>query len=641
MTFAASRLRLAIAFVSSCWVADFLSGTASAQGDFGLWEFDRPTESKIHIFSAFQGPPNRGFLPVKAIISNRTDRDRTWTFEFSSDGAESGIRFRSSFEVVSPSKKETEHEFMVPLPSLINSDSGQHEVTVSVNNGAYKRQIRADIQHRWAMLAFSNGLDDTKHLRALTDELSRHGMSFYGGLRQAGILFDAESLPADWRGYTGFDVLMLTDEEWNALEPAVRAGILRWTRLGGQLHIFSMIQGAKPSTFGIGVDDLGSRTVVADGGSYERSLGRVFVHWWDEKDLPLQRLADHLVSDTPRLAVALEEQFADKWPLQTEFGIKPFNPIAMFVILILFAIMVGPVNLFILAKPGNRHRLFITTPIISVVASLTLVLLIVFKDGFGGSGLRTALMMLESEERRAFVVQEQLARTGVLLGRTFDVEEPAFISPAKLKKTRWTHFDNRSQLAADYQYAEKNLAGDWFQSRSEQAHFVQTVRTTRARILQEPTAQGETPKLISEIDFLLDDLFYIDSEGQVWKSTGEVRAGQEIKLEPLGGKGSDPKGQRAVANFWNEESSRFTSRLRSRILEFPNRRNIYLAVATQGIEDELVPTLSSLRWNDDRLLLVGQPLPRGQAQNQPAPEAKPGQDETSQPEPQSSAAPES
>ena len=45
--------------------------------------------------------------------------------------------------------------------------------------------------------------------------------------------------------------------------------------------------------------------LVADGGTYERSLGQVFIHWWDEEELPFQRLANQLTSHTPRLAAGV------------------------------------------------------------------------------------------------------------------------------------------------------------------------------------------------------------------------------------------------------------------------------------------------------------------------------------------------
>ena len=44
-------------------------------------------------------------------------------------------------------------------------------------------------------------------------------------------------------------------------------------------------------------------------------------------------------------------------------------------ILIAFGIIVGPVNLFVIARQGRRHRLFWTTPLISLIASLLLIAL--------------------------------------------------------------------------------------------------------------------------------------------------------------------------------------------------------------------------------------------------------------------------
>ena len=72
--------------------------------------------------------------------------------------------------------------------------------------------------------------------------------------------------------------------------------------------------------------------------------------------------------------------------------------------ILVFAVLVGPVNLFWLADASRRHRLFWSTPLISVAASLLLVGVIALQDGFGGSGERVMATLLvpdEQEDRRS------------------------------------------------------------------------------------------------------------------------------------------------------------------------------------------------------------------------------------------------
>ncbi|NIP92090.1 MAG: hypothetical protein GWO24_00865, partial [Akkermansiaceae bacterium] len=83
-----------------------------------------------------------------------------------------------------------------------------------------------------------------------------------------------------------------------------------------------------------------------------------------------------------------------------------------------------------------RHRLFITTPLISLGASLLLVVLILFQDGFGGSGQRVTLMEI-GPENTAYLSQEQIARTGVLLKTGFTTTEHGYFSPVMIKDSRW------------------------------------------------------------------------------------------------------------------------------------------------------------------------------------------------------------
>src|SRR5690606_18267044 len=110
------------------------------------------------------------------------------------------------------------------------------------------------------------------------------------------------------------------------------------------------------------------------------------------------------------------------------------------VVLIAFGLLVGPVNLFVFAKSGQRHRLFITTPIISLATCALLILLILIQDGTGGRGERIVLMEVrpDADENRAYLHQEQVSRTGVLLGSSFELKESAVISPVPLADSPWT-----------------------------------------------------------------------------------------------------------------------------------------------------------------------------------------------------------
>tara|TARA_R110002096_G_scaffold434796_1_gene657875 strand:+ start:2344 stop:4194 length:1851 start_codon:yes stop_codon:yes gene_type:complete len=595
-------LRSRLAFLPVLALLSFLSPSPTwARGNFGNWTVDGLTKTQVEVYSAFEGLPDRGYLPVTVKIRNGFESERRWSISFDAKPQYSygdGITSKSSFSITTPGQSETEHELMVPIPSSLDRSPNTEVIMRLSSRGVGPRSGSIEgFHHRdWPSIAFSDELDGRDNLDQLSTHL-RNVAKKISSNEAAATLFEAEALSADWRAYTGFDAIMLTDTEWMALEPSVRREILAWNRLGGHLFLYTTAANANAASFGI--NDIGPKS--------NRSLGKIRINQWDGDRINLKETANQLIQ-APVLTTQLDQNFVSKWGLQKTFGFRNFNPIAVFLILIAFAIAVGPVNLFVLAKPGMRHRLFITTPIISLAASFLLILLIVFQDGFGGSGIRTALMLLNSEpdERRAYVIQEQISRTGVLLNRSFEMDEPTFITPAVMNTSRWTHFDDSSGLGATFRYVGNDLGGDWFQSRSEQAHYAQTIRPTRARIERlDPDAEG-TPRFFSSIDFGLREFFYIAEDGKVWKAKDAVSAGQEIELAE-----SD---QEALTAFWNSAREDFTKTLKKKIGELVElERDTFFAVATKP-RDHLIPTLQSIRWrtgtDGDRLLLVGSPIER-------------------------------
>lgn len=575
------------------------------------------TKTSLRVSTPFEGSPRRGFLPIKVVIDNGFTKDQDWVFQFQcaqSGGGGSDVDFGSSYVIRTKAKTETEHELMVPLPPAL-TDTYQYTVrlTVSGPGGNFSGQVRSELINGWTTVAFSEDLDNKTLLDKFTSEVGGlYHSSSYGrsGTEPAGLLFDPAHLMSDWRAFTGFDVIMMTGNEWQTLEPSVRDTILSWNRLGGHLHLFTPTPNSTFATFGINDIEETRKPNTTAANIGRRSLGRVYIHSLNGAgsfDIP--KVANLVHRESPNLTKSMAEDYLNTWNLQNLFGVRVFNPAAVFIILIAFAIAVGPINLFVLAKPGMRHRLFFTTPLISIVASFLLMLLILFQDGFGGSGRRAALVMLESKasERKAYVIQEQISRTGVLMNRSFKLEEAAFVNPVVMNRTRWTHFDNFDELNASFRYANNSLGGDWFKSRSEQSHYAQTVVPTRARIERRGTDANGNPKLFSSLDFNLESFYYIDPKGECWKAAGQVKQGQEITLESIS--------PADLESFWRTAQGPLSKSLKSGTEDLSNRVDTFLAKTKAT--DYLVPTLRSIRWANDTVLVTGSPVDGATAEANP------------------------
>jgi hypothetical protein len=264
---------------------------------------------------------------------------------------------------------------------------------------------------------------------------------------------------------------------------------------------------------------------------------------WDGKSLDRSQLQQQYPkegsSSVPLNQInTLVQRKDNHWAnLNKSLGSRSFDAWLIGLILIAFGLLVGPINLFYLAKAGRRQRLFFTTPIISLGASVLLIIYILFQDGTGGSGVRTSLVYVNPDAATASIRQDQISRTGVLFSTSFTTDEPAMISPALLETSRWTRlkpsgYNYNGQEQRYSQSDPKSFAGDWFQSRSEQGQCLQLIRSSRGRMeLAAASADGQPPSLRSSFSYSIETVFYVDEKEQLWKSTSGVKTGGTLQFE--------------------------------------------------------------------------------------------------------------
>jgi hypothetical protein len=290
-----------------------------------------------------------------------------------------------------------------------------------------------------------------------------------------------------------------------------------------------------------------------------------------------------------------QSDFQKSWPLQNLFGAQTFRYALFIIVLIAFGILVGPVSLFVFAKSGQRHKLFITTPVISLGASLILIALIIVQDGFGGNGMRRVLMEVrpDADANAAYLHQEQFCRTGVLTSSRFTIDTPSTFVPVAIAASRWARYTDGSGAKGSFnlQPADGKLqaSGDWFQSRSEHGHVLSAVVATRGRI-----EKTDTPgTCLSTFEFPIDTLFYLD-EAKQWHRAEGITAGKRFTLVPVEISMVDP----ALAT----EINAFATRNKQFLKTATKRPGHFVAITTQapGID-----TNPGIKWKQTRTVITG------------------------------------
>ena len=541
--------------------------------------FDPQTDTHVEVLALFTQPSNGGFFPIRVKIANNLGTDRAIRLNFtSSANYDSRIQSQSSFDIAAPAGKTVTRDLMVPVCSSPNmhSDRISFAATLGGSLGKAENTIRTNTAGTSRGVLLSETLF-TPNASTLDAEVTKKSGSRYGSQAFAA-KFDPRQLPDNWLAFSGYDSVLMTDSDWSNIPAGARHAIVSWVTLGGQLLIFS---NSNPSPASLGLPEK-----TRFGSCAIRPLSS------DLKLDPASTL--DLVSNANPVRGrfdATTADYASAWPLQAHFGSQGFHYGLFIAVLIAFGILVGPLNLFVFAKSGQRHRLFITTPLISLGASLVLIALIIFQDGFGGSGMRRVLMEVRPDagQNAAFLHQEQISRTGILTHSRFTVDPACLFLPVPIAKSRWarytTNYNTRGTFNLQPGNGKMEASGDWWQSRSEHGHALTAVVSTRGRI--EQTAD---PKVfVSTFDFPIETLYVFDDQKQ-WHRAESITTGKPFSTTPC-----DPPSLENEANA-------FTTRNREMMQRAKNRPGHFIALTGQAPAIETHP---GIRWKETRTVITG------------------------------------
>lgn len=541
--------------------------------------YDPGTDTHVEVLALFTNPSCGGFFPVRVKIANNLNSDRSVFLNFESTSSyQETASTNSSFNFTAPAGKSVTRDIMVPLAPPADS-YGSSTVTARLGGslGNAQNSISSSFGSTQPAVLLSDSLF-APHASSLDAEISGKFSSSRGST-EFSAKFDPKQLPDDWLAFSGYDSVIMTDTDWSKVPPGGRNAILSWVRLGGQLLVYSKTQSTRASLGLPEATGFGSiqTPLLITGKTFAREMVNTVTR-----------------NPTKPRQVSVQSDFVRSWPLQKLFGEQKFRYSLFVVVLIVFGIVVGPVNLFVFAKSGQRHKLFITTPIISLVASLIMIGMIIVQDGFGGSGIRRVLMEVRPDGglNSAYIHQEQFSRTGVLTGSDFTIPTPAFFSPVEIANSRWARYSDTSAKGAfNLKPADGKLmaSGDWFQSRSEQGHILSAVVSTRGRI--EKTDIPGT--YLSTFEFPIETIYLLDDSNQ-WQRASDIQAGKRFAFTPVDGS--------TTVKALMDEAAAFAQRNRDLFTPTIIRSGHFVAITTRapGIE-----TNPSVRWKETRTVITG------------------------------------
>jgi hypothetical protein len=193
----------------------------------------------------------------------------------------------------------------------------------------------------------------------------------------------------------------------------------------------------------------------------------------------------------------------------------------------------------------------------------------------------------------AFIHQEQVSRTGILLNSRFTVDPTSHFAPVPIARSRWARFTRHHETRGGFNLqpdgGKMEASGDWWQSRSEHGHALTTVLPTRGRI-----ERGSDPAtMVSTFDFPIETLYFLDTAKQ-WYRAESIATGKPFTLTPIDPSMAIP----ALAT----ESLAYTSRNREMLNRAKDRPNHFIALTSEAPGTKTHP---GIRWRETRTVITG------------------------------------
>jgi hypothetical protein len=209
-----------------------------------------------------------------------------------------------------------------------------------------------------------------------------------------------ERLPDNWLGYTSLRAVLVGPSEWEHLTEAQKNALLTWTACGGDLFL---VDGNASAAIP------GVRQAAAPGGSARAYFfGRL--HEPTSASVAAAGLADVLTKTASlqddNWALPANKAFdwgkiAGRGFLLTIPGVEGIPARAFFFILVVFSVLIGPVNYWLLWRSRRQVLLVLTTPLIAAVFILVLGGYVLAGEGVGVRGRAVSFTMLDQVRKHA------------------------------------------------------------------------------------------------------------------------------------------------------------------------------------------------------------------------------------------------
>jgi hypothetical protein len=325
-----------------------------------------------------------------------------------------------------------------------------------------------------------------------------------------------------WLAYSCYDGVILTGEELGRAPGAVRTALWQFAETGGTLLVLGeakvpegwRLRGPQSSGYNVYDAGFGQGVVALDAGYARWPAAR-----WNELRTAWAG------TGVPWGKVRTVAEANNDFPVVDDVGVPVRG---LFALMLVFVILIGPVNMIVLARKKRRLWLLWTVPLISLITCLLVIGYMLAAEGWHGHRRAMSLTLLDGHSHRATTIGWAGFYTPLTPGDGLHFGNDTEVAPQNAVEYRHGRPNASGHTLA--WGADQHLARGWVQPRVP-AHFMlrkSEVRRERVTVARGPDG-GLT--LVNGLGAHVRRFWYADEDGRL-HTAQEVAPGARAALAP-------------------------------------------------------------------------------------------------------------
>ena len=325
----------------------------------------------------------------------------------------------------------------------------------------------------------------------------------------------------NWLGFSRYDGIVVTGDDIRRMPPDVQSAIWRYVECGGALFVL----GGRELPESWGLQESLKSELSADSAriaAYDVGFGQCIVSpEMDTAGLDQNQwgwvIESWLKTAAPWQWEGSVEEANRMFPLVKNIGIPVRG---LFLLMLLFAVAIGPANLIVLSRKRRRIWMLWTTPVISLLTCLAVFAYATFAEGWKRQARTEGLTILDERARRATTIgwtafySALTPGDGLHFGYETELTPQISKTMSTVRTVDWTR--------------DQHLASGWVTARVPAHFMVRKSEMRRERITVRREA-NTTLKIVNGLGVYIKQFWLANRDGTIY-SGDDISAGEEAEL---------------------------------------------------------------------------------------------------------------